>query len=296
MGLLGLVVVLIVGAIVYAVSHRPAAALPSVPGSRAREAAAHDDRSPRRRPLEEDLSRWVDAGLFTGAVGAILDHEQALTADAVESPIPAAVPSGGRRFPIVAEALGYLGGTLAGHRPRPRRRPVLARPTHRGRSSVISAVAALGLLGGGAHGARHADPALARLRWSLWLASTAATAPFAGTVAEAAGAGGTPWCSPAPAPWRSRAGSCGGEGSPRPAADLPRRRGGVHGALVAAFAPARCGRRGGVAGRHGFPPRRPAPTDTGAAAHRRGRCGHRHRRRGDHDRHLAGLRAWCCWW
>ena len=136
-----------------------------------------------------------------------------------------------------------------------------------------------------------ADPALARLRWSLWLASTAAAALFAGTVAAAAGAGPRD----RGARVRRRRGAreraaVAEEGSPGAAADLPR---------GSRRARRRAGRRGrfawsggdrGVAGRHRLPRRRPAPADTGAVAHRRDRRDRHRRRCRAHDQRLAGLR------
>lgn len=83
----------------------------------------------------------------------------------------------------MAEALGYLGGALA----------IIGLALLVGRHwgdigtagrLILSAVAAAGLFGAGALVHDSAEPALDRLRQALWLVSTAATALFAGVVAE----------------------------------------------------------------------------------------------------------------
>lgn len=186
----GLFPLLIIGAIVYAIVHasqsrgpvEPARATPQPPPT----ATAVSPRAPIAGPpsLEADLERWVAAGLMTeDQEDAILTHEGRLAppveAPALAAPTEAARP---RRIPAVAEALGYLGGILAitglGL--------ILSRywpdMATAGRLA-LSGGAAVALLGAGALAKEAADPALARLRWFLWLAATAATGLFAGVAA-----------------------------------------------------------------------------------------------------------------
>jgi hypothetical protein len=131
-----------------------------------------------------DLDRWVAAGLVDPEqADKIRAFEQAAMAPAPVSPTP--VPASARpprRIPVIAEALGYLGGMLA----------VIGLGLVIGRSwadletparLAISGGGALALLGGAALVPEGAEPALTRLRWFLWLAASAATGLFAGVVA-----------------------------------------------------------------------------------------------------------------
>ncbi|HEX6419826.1 MAG TPA: DUF2157 domain-containing protein [Acidimicrobiales bacterium] len=143
--------------------------------------------TPRRRVdgppgLASDLARWTDAGLLSDAqASAIVAWESDRAA------APPAPPSTSR-VPIVAEALGYLGGALgvaglglvvARYWPDV---PTVARV-------ALSALVALALLAAGALVREQADPALARLRWFLWLGSAGASALAAGVlVADGLGA------------------------------------------------------------------------------------------------------------
>lgn len=136
----------------------------------------------RPGPLEDDLARWVALGFLSRSqADAILAYQRSTTATAAPV-VPAGAPARRARVPAIAEALGYLGGMLAvlglGL--------VVARywpdlPTA-GRLS-ISGGGALALLGAGALVHADADPAFARLRGFLWLASAAAGALFAGVTA-----------------------------------------------------------------------------------------------------------------
>lgn len=137
-------------------------------------------RAPRpARSLAQDLDRWVAADLLAAdQAEAILAHEQGRP---VPVPARAAAPRPSGRVPVVAEALGYLGGVLAlvglvlvlAHY-----WPDLATP---GRLA-LSGVAAVALVGGGFAVRPHDDAALTRLRWFLWLLSSAATAVFVGVL------------------------------------------------------------------------------------------------------------------
>ncbi len=133
--------------------------------------------------LERYLARWVAAGLLSEQQrAAILAHEQAASRTAPTEPAPPSPAPGRRRVPVVAEALGYLGGILAmvglGL--------VVAQywpdMALAGRSA-LSGAGAIGFLVAGALVHEEADPALARLRGFLWLAATAATTLFAGVLA-----------------------------------------------------------------------------------------------------------------
>ncbi len=133
------------------------------------------------------LDRWVAAGLLTPLeADEIAEHERRThpiptRAPAISGRLPA--PGTGRRIPVVAEALGYIGGILG--------TVGLVLLVARSWDDLVTA-ARLGLAGGAAialviagwtvHEA--ADPAFARLRWTLWLASTAATGLFAGVLAD----------------------------------------------------------------------------------------------------------------
>lgn len=146
-------------------------------------------RGPTRagRPLPrsstgDELQRWTAAGLLTEQqAAAILAYEQA---GLVSRPAPvtaAPEPAPRRRVPVIAESLGYLGGVLAvvglvlmiaRYWPD---MPAAGR-------LALSGGAALALVGAGALVREKEDPALARFRWFVWLASSAATAVFAGVL------------------------------------------------------------------------------------------------------------------
>lgn len=124
----------------------------------------------RNPTLSDVLAGWVGAGLITPEQSdAIVAHERA----ASESRAAPRPPH--RRVPGVAEALGYLGGTLAlGGLVLLAARYWSDLPTA-GRLLATGTAAAV-LLGAGALVSGTADPALARLRQIVWLAATAATA------------------------------------------------------------------------------------------------------------------------
>jgi hypothetical protein len=105
------------------------------------------------------------------------------------------------RIPAVAEALGYLGGVLALVGlvlVVARYWPDVATPARLG----ISGAGAVAFIVAGALVHERGDPALARMRWFLWLLSTAAVALFTGVaVADGYGTESPPtitrWCATA---------------------------------------------------------------------------------------------------
>jgi len=138
---------------------------------------------PAAPDLAADLDRWVAARVLDEEhAAAILGFERGrMAARAPVTVPPAPRPARARRIPPVAEALGYLGGILAvvglglvvaSYWPD---MPTAAR-------LAISGVAAVALVAGGFLVDERADPALARLRWVLWLASTAAAGLVVGVV------------------------------------------------------------------------------------------------------------------
>lgn len=165
-------VLVLVVALVYAVSR--------VGGSSPR-----DVRGPS--PDDDRVASWVAAGLLTDdQAAAILAHE------AARGPVLVARRervSGERawRLPSIAEPLGYLGAVLAvvGLL------LVVSRfwpdMTTASRLALAGAGAGLSVFGGFL--VHEAEPAMARLRWSLWLAGTAAAGLFGGLlVADGLGA------------------------------------------------------------------------------------------------------------
>lgn len=146
-------------------------------------------RPPSEQPaLDDQLGRWRAAGLLSEQQSAAIlayEQSQAAPAPAPAPAIPEAPPAAvaARRVPVVAEALGYLGGMLAiiglvlvvaQYWPD---MPTVGR-------LMLSGAGALGLLVAGALLHEESDPALARLRGFLWLASTAAAGLFAGVLAD----------------------------------------------------------------------------------------------------------------
>lgn len=139
---------------------------------------------PPRPAALEQLDTWVAAGLLTqDQADAISSFEAARTRLA---PAPARGEPRARRagrVPVFAEALGYLGGVLAivG---------LVLVVAHywidmaTWARVALSGIAALALVTGGVLVREDADPALARLRWVLWLGATASGALLAGVVAD----------------------------------------------------------------------------------------------------------------
>jgi hypothetical protein len=134
--------------------------------------------------LEGHLADWVAAGLLTDDQSvAIVAHERAKATYRGPAPTspPSPTPPSRRRVPVIAEALGYLGGVLA----LVGLVLVVARYWADITTSArlaLSGAGALAFLGAGFLVRGDADAARGRLRGFLWLASTAASALFAGVL------------------------------------------------------------------------------------------------------------------
>jgi len=132
------------------------------------------------------LDRWVAAGLLTPLEADEIAAHERRTHPAPAGPVtagrlPATVAT--RRIPLVAEALGYIGGilgTVGLVLLVARSWDDLATPTRLG----LAGAAAVSLVIAGWMVNEAADPAFARLRWTLWLAATAATGLFVGVIAD----------------------------------------------------------------------------------------------------------------
>jgi hypothetical protein len=134
--------------------------------------------------LDVDLGRWVSAGLLSESQSAAIRAFEDARAGARPSVVATVAAARPRRTgtPVVAEALGYLGGVLTlvglvlvvG-----RYWPDMALA---GRLALSGGGAAV-LFGAGALVREGTDPALRRLRGFLWFVSTAAAALFAGVLA-----------------------------------------------------------------------------------------------------------------
>jgi hypothetical protein len=173
---IGLLVVIVTIALVVNVVTRPArSASPTAP----------------RDAVDALLARWTAAGLITADQAAALARFEAETAPlGREEPSPLmvgasaerAVPPVYRRVPVVAEALGYLGGILAvtglvlvvaRYWPD---MPTTVRLALSGTGAVVLFVAGQLVRPDG-------DSALDRLRGFAWVASSACAAMFAGVLA-----------------------------------------------------------------------------------------------------------------
>ncbi|MDA8270093.1 MAG: hypothetical protein M0Z39_01605 [Actinomycetota bacterium] len=134
----------------------------------------------RDEHLEKKLQEWVKAGLIsTQQSEAILSQETAVHRAIIPViSLPERLGPTPKRIPAVAEALGYLGGALVvvGL--------VLAATRYWPDISVVARLIVTGaitalLIAAGAMVREKTDPALARFRWFLWLASSATTVFFA---------------------------------------------------------------------------------------------------------------------
>jgi hypothetical protein len=130
--------------------------------------------------LDADLARWVELDLLTPEQAAAISEHERLLASLPPPPSPSPHAPGGR-VPVVVEALGYLGGTLA-----------LAGLVMLvaqywtdigtvGRLALSGAVSGA-LVGAGALVSETDDPALARFRGLLWILSSGAAALFVGVL------------------------------------------------------------------------------------------------------------------
>jgi hypothetical protein len=142
--------------------------------------------APRTTGVVDGLERWRSAGLLgDDQVEAILAHERThrpLPPPSVVAAEPVS-PASRRQLPDVSEALGYLGGILA----------LVGMSLLVGRYwSDIALAGRLGLSGGlavalfgvGLLVPEDREPALRRMRWFLWLVSSAATGVFGGVLAH----------------------------------------------------------------------------------------------------------------
>ena len=178
-------VVGVVGAVAELHRLRQRLALPDAAqrrGERVHRAADHTATTPANGAaanLRAALDRWRTAGLITDAQAASIEQHE-LTLLQAARPVPAHDTR--RGIPLVAEALGYLGGTLGivGLTLLVSRYwPDMATAGRLG----LSGGAAVLLAGAGYSVHEGADPAFTRLRWFLWLVSSAAGALFAGVLA-----------------------------------------------------------------------------------------------------------------
>lgn len=181
-----LLLIAIVGGVIYALvhaTHHPHTSThPSMAGGPAPLARTAASGAPdRTTPIHGAVEAWEHAGLIS--------HEQADAIEAFETavvtptaPVMPAAPVRARRIPLVAEALGYLGGILA----------VVGLSLLVARYwDDMATVGRLALSGGGAlalmvAGAlvhEHDDASLTRMRWFLWTLSAAAAGLFGGVLA-----------------------------------------------------------------------------------------------------------------
>jgi predicted membrane protein DUF2157 len=124
--------------------------------------------SPALPELREQLARWTATGL--------IEADQAQRIEAAER--ERLVVSPGRRLPLVAEVLGYVGAVIA--------IAAASVTIHQFWKNVpapaelaFAAAVAIGLLAAGAATRAGSEPALARLRSVLWLLATASVTAFA---------------------------------------------------------------------------------------------------------------------
>ena len=139
--------------------------------------------------LADDLDRWVLAGLLDPTqAAAIAAHERSLhgvtpSRTAWAPPTPPVPVAARRRIPVVAEALGYIGGilgTIGVTLLVQRSWADVGSTAH----AAIAGVATVLLVVAGALVHERRDPALARLRWMLWLTATATAAVFGWVLAD----------------------------------------------------------------------------------------------------------------
>jgi hypothetical protein len=134
-------------------------------------------RSPQANPaLARSITAWRDAGIITAEQAVQIESFERAAIARME---PSVAPARPRRVPFVAEALGYLGGILgivglvllvA------RYWPDMATGMRLGLG--LACMSVFGIAGYLVH--EHVEPALDRLRWFLWVLSSAAGALLAG--------------------------------------------------------------------------------------------------------------------
>ncbi len=136
--------------------------------------------------LDQHIVWWRDAGLIsTEQAEAIAEQERRWTAQATPAGAAGGRPSGGEsttgRLPLVVEALGYIGGVLSlvgAVLLLSRYWTDMSLAVRLGLGVVVSLVLMVaGLV------LHETDPALVRLRWSLWLLSSVAAGVTTGLLA-----------------------------------------------------------------------------------------------------------------
>ncbi len=134
--------------------------------------------------IEAWLRRWIDAGVLDDtSADSIRSYElnAATRDDATAGGSTTVQAERIRRVPLIAEALGYLGGMLASVGVIlliARYWPDLAT----GWRILIPALVAIGGVVGGSAIDEAADAAFARLRWFVWLVATAAAGVVGGVI------------------------------------------------------------------------------------------------------------------
>jgi hypothetical protein len=140
--------------------------------------------------LRELLARWTAEGLIDAGQAARIAAAEAARGESSSAPGSADQAAAerqlsdrtARRFPLIVEALGYVGGALAivaGFGVI----PVLWPGIHTSAELAIAAVTAVGSWAAGALLRIGDEPAFRRLRAVLWLLSTASIAVFVGLIA-----------------------------------------------------------------------------------------------------------------
>lgn len=130
--------------------------------------------------LAADLDRWVRDGLIERAqADAIVAHERRVAAAGPRAAVPVSTPAvtPHARIPLVAEALGYIGGVLGlvGVILLVQRSWAdLGTPVRLAMTAGATGLAVLG----GALVHEHRDPAAARLRGAVWAVATATAGVF----------------------------------------------------------------------------------------------------------------------
>lgn len=174
-GLVILVVIVVV--IVAVVNGRSAGST-----AQARSGPPHPSEEGFDGELARRLGDWTAAGLIgSEQAEAILDHERSAAAARVA--VPSEPERAPRRVPLVAEALGYLGGILAIVGVVlliARYWPDLADGVRLG----IAAGGAVLAIGAGVAVPGDGEAALVRLRWFLWLVGTASAGVVGGVVSH----------------------------------------------------------------------------------------------------------------
>ncbi|MEI8238784.1 MAG: DUF2157 domain-containing protein [Actinomycetota bacterium] len=175
----------VIGVVTLIVQSRQRAARPSPPTSTSMWPPPSHGSPSHGSPSESSsddltsvLDRWSAVGLITEEQAAAIGRYEL---DRSGAELPVAAPR--RRVPVVAEALGYLGGTLGSIGLVlliTRYWPDMATPARLG----LALVGAVGLTIAGALVPRRDEPAFERLRGFVWFGATAAVTLAAGVLAK----------------------------------------------------------------------------------------------------------------